>query len=222
MVSKFTTISGYVDLIEKIAEDKELSESEAKEDIYYMEKQLDVFREYFNSVYAHIIGGETQRVLCSGGYIEPDAMQHRIMDLDSTRKIMHDSAIDSCAKLNRRCEFYGIPKICPDIERGIEGKCINRGEIADFVGNFVYNVFQEGRGKPTLEEIMKKHDIKYGDRTTLDAAFTIANEVEKRDPNEAYKKEDLIKKVNKIRKEKMNAKRGANSETQAIKPNGLG
>ena len=55
----------------------------------------------------------------------------------------------------------------------------------------MHNIFQKGISKPTLDEIIRQHDLHYGDSTKLDAAIELAENVEKRDPNDAYTKEEF-------------------------------
>lgn len=160
----------------------------------FVDNNMDKFRQYFNAIYEHVVGSESARLYLASGKWETEQYQDKIMKYDGDRKLAHDLAIDACAKLNRLCDSYKIEHFCPEVKMSKDGsKCVNRGEIADFVGKFMYETYQRGRGKSDLEidEVMKKYDIKYGDRTYLDAAFSVAKDAH-RDPAEAYKKGEEI------------------------------
>lgn len=68
--------------------------------------------------------------------------------------------------------------ICPDTD--------SRAEVAAYVGELVYGIYQRGIShNRTIEQEIEGRDLKYGDRLALDAAFEIAQEDGKN-----YKKED--------------------------------
>ena len=155
------------DLRLKIIENCE--EEFVESDLEFVEKTFDCFRKYFNSVYEHVVGAEAQRLYLQADRIDIDTFQSRIMKLDSDRKLSHDLAVDACKKLNRQCDVYNIPHICPDTD--------NRAEIADYVGRLIYGIYQRGISKDrTIEEKIESRGIKYGDRLALDAAFEIAKQ----------------------------------------------
>ena len=157
----------------------------------FVDDQVDQFRKYFNAVYRHVVGGEAVRLLNMSGYMDKETMCSRIMDLDESRKRAHDAAISACSTLNRMCDRFGVEKFCPEVERDATGKETNRGEIADFVGKYVYNVYQRGIHKQPIQEIQKENDIQYGDRTSLDTAFIVAKE-DGLNPDEALKIDDAL------------------------------
>ncbi len=187
-------MSTYLDLKNAIIKDG-LENGDSIDDIKlfldFVDDKMDDFRKYFNAVYEHVIGAESARLLLNGGMIDVEKYKDRIIKLDGDRKHAHDMAIDACNKLNRQCDAYKVEHFCPTPELAADGsKYLNRGEIADFVGKFVYETYQRGRGRTDMEieAVMKQYDIKYGDRTFLDAAFTVAEE-DARNPEKAYEKE---------------------------------
>lgn len=181
-------MSTYLDLKNAIL--KNGQEEYIADDLKFVDDQMDRFRDYFNKVYEHVVGSESTRLMLSAGRIEIEKYQDRIMKLDGNRKHAHNMAIDACNKLNRLCDAYNIDHFCPEVIASTDGKqTMNRGKIADFVGKFMYETYQRGRNKADLEieAVMKQYDIKYGDRTYLDAAFMVAKD-DSRNPGEAYQK----------------------------------
>ena len=160
-----------------------------EDDLEFVDDNVDAFRKYFNAVYEHVEGSAGQQLLFNSGLITGEQLKDRIMKYDADRRSAHNKAIDACAKLNRLCEQYNIEKFCPEIQYDKDGKAINRAEVADFVGKYVYDVYQRGIHKAPIQEIAKQKDIKYGDRTLMDAAFDIAVD-DHRNPSEAYSKSD--------------------------------
>ena len=63
------------------------------------------------------------------------------------RRNAHNSAIDACSIINRLCDIYGCDHICPDTN--------DRYIIADFIGSFVYNVYLEGQGNKTFDQVVE-------------------------------------------------------------------
>lgn len=170
--------------------DKEYIEDDLEE----IDNRVDSFREYFNAVFRHVQKGESLRFQLNAGIIDTDKWQDEMVKLDSDRKLAHDIAINSCEILNRLCDNYHLPHFCVDVEKDADGRVLNRGEVADFVGKFVYNIYQRGINAPALEEIRQQENIVYGDRTNLDASFIIA-EKDNRNPDIAYSKDDNIEDI---------------------------
>lgn len=173
-----------VNELRKAIVDQGIGPAFVRDDLQEVDERLDTFREYFNAVYNHVLGSESTRFNFNAGYIDAEKMRDQITRLDSERRSAHDRAIDSCAILNRMCDMYKVKHICPEVEKDFSGKVLNREEIADFVGQFVYNVYQRGIDGPSLEEIRQG-------KTSFDTAFSIA-EADHRDPNEAYKTDDNL------------------------------
>lgn len=173
-----------VNELRKAITDRESNKEFVEEDLREIDERLDTFRGYFNAVYNHVLGSESARFRFNAGLIDADELRDQISDLDSRRRERHDLAIDACTILNRMCDMHELDHICPDVEKDFSGKVLNREEIADFVGQFVYNVYQRGIDGPSLEEIRQG-------KTSFDTAFSIA-EADHRDPNEAYKTDDNL------------------------------
>ncbi len=188
-----------MDILEKIRElEQKIIEVETDPEevdfmIDFIEDNFDKFRYYFNAVYEHVRGGEVAKLRLDSGRYSTQEYQDFVMDKDTSRKIAHDSAMDACSIINRQCDAYGVAHICPDVIVENERQ-MNRGEVADFAGEFVYKVFQEGKHNVTLEQELSNKNLIYGDRTKMDAAYSIAREYGD-NPPEAYKKQNVIDKI---------------------------
>lgn len=105
------------------------------EDIEFIEDRFKKFVNYFNAVYDMVISSEANKALLSMDRISIEEFQDRIKKADESRRIFHDSAIAACNQINRLCDNVNLPHICPDTN--------DRYIIADFIGSFVYNIYEE-------------------------------------------------------------------------------
>ncbi len=114
-------------------------------------ERLEKFTNYFNAVYKDVVKSTINRELLVAGRISQEEFQDRITNSDFERRTCHNSAISACAQLNRLCDAYEIEKFCPETD--------DRHIIADFIGTFVYNIYQEGIGEATLDKAVENaHD----------------------------------------------------------------
>lgn len=67
-------------------------------------------------------------------------LRDRISEIDTTRRNMHEAAIASANMLNRMCAKNGL-------EPFFEGDTNDRHAVADFVGDYVNEVYNHGIGK---------------------------------------------------------------------------
>lgn len=72
-----------------------------------------------------------------------EELRDKIQNLDSTRKIKHDSAIANANMLNRICDKYGVAPLVPVNTQ-------DRYEIADFIGQFCSEIYEENKSGATL------------------------------------------------------------------------
>ena len=186
-----TIMSSVNDLLKAIA-NRDYSQEYINEDISFVNKRFDKFRKYFNAVYEHVYGSSTALTLVHGGMMTPEAYQDMVVNLDGKRKHAHDMAIAACEQINRQCDMYGLEHLCPEVEfdQINNQKCVNRGEIADFVGRYVYSVFQQGREGRTMDQLIIDNEMKYGDRPALDVSYEIAKDAG-RNPEHAYNSGDM-------------------------------
>ncbi len=116
---------------------KDKEEFEARLEI--VGKGLESFTKYFNAVYNDVMQAEVNKVLRDTGRIDQEEYERRIISSDQQRRVIHNRAITSCAQLNRYCEQFGVDKFCPETD--------DRHVIADFIGTFVSEVYQDGQKK---------------------------------------------------------------------------
>lgn len=188
-----TIMSSVNDLLTAIS-NRNFDQDYIQEDIQYVNERFDKFRKYFNSVYEHVYGSSTSLTLVHGGMMTPEAYQDMVVRLDGKRKQAHDMAIVACGQINRQCDTYGLEHLCPEVieDERDHTKCANRGEIADFVGRYMYSVYQQGREGRNMDQLIIDNDIKYGDRPALDVSYEVAKD-SGRNPETAYKETDMDK-----------------------------
>lgn len=73
----------------------------------FLEEILESFEAYHNAVFKEQIG----RMLCGSGAEDAEAYRDRIVSLDRTRTIHHNSVIANVGILNRLAEKAGIPPV---------------------------------------------------------------------------------------------------------------
>ena len=81
------------------------------------------------------------------GRIEQEEYEFRITRSDQLRRSAHNRAIDACSQLNRLCDRFDVPKFCPE--------STDRHVIADFVGKFVSEVYQQGIAPKDLDHAIE-------------------------------------------------------------------
>lgn len=129
-----------------------IAEKENAEDANYIssfvQDSLMNFTKYFNTVYRDVLQQRSNKALFDMGRIDRDEYIYRIETNDRARRVAHNVAIDSCNQLNRLCDRYNIERFCPAEEA-------SRTEVADFIGKFVYDYYQEGIHKTAEVNIDK-------------------------------------------------------------------
>lgn len=184
-------MSNVNDLLTAIA-NRDFDQDEIQGDIDFVNERFDKFRKYFNAVYEHVYGSSTALTLIHGGMMSVEKYQDKVMRLDRNRKEAHDMAIKACAQINRQCDMYGLDHLCPEVEIDTRdgNKCTNRDEIGDFVGRYMYSVFQQGREDRNMEPIEIDDNTKYGNRSAIDISYDMAREAG-RNPESAYSSDDI-------------------------------
>ena len=113
----------------------------------FISERLETFTNYFNAVYKDVLGMEINKSLRDSGRIPQEEFERRVLDNDNSRHKKHDLGIDACNQLNRLCEKYGVEPFCPD--------GTDRYKVADFIGTFVYNVYESGIGQKSLDKAIE-------------------------------------------------------------------
>lgn len=125
-----------------------------KEELYdFVVDKINNYVRYVNSV----ITMELQMVLYQGiRFDDPEKYKDKVIKLDTNRKQCHDIAIISCNQLNRLCEMVNVDKIC-DFDTS------DRYMVADFIGNFINEMYNEGIKKRniTLDDVTHNKDKLY-------------------------------------------------------------
>lgn len=102
-----------------------------------VEMQVNYFTGYVNAVIDYVIKGEIVRH--SGASF--DQVRAELEKLDVNRKIAHDGAISAVTTINRLCNMYSVEYLT-DVNTS------DRHAVADFVGNFVLELYKgETNGK---------------------------------------------------------------------------
>ena len=184
-------MSSVNDLIKAIS-NRDFDQGEINGDIAFVNERFDAFRKYFNAVYKHVYGSSIALTMVHGGRMEVEDYQNKEVKYDADRKSAHDMAIAACDQINRQCDMYGIDHLCPEVEYDPVNnkKCVNRGAIADFVGRYMYSVFQQGREGRTMDQLIIDNEMKYGDRLAMDVSYEIAKDTG-RNPEHAYREGDM-------------------------------
>ena len=102
------------------------------DNIEFLESRLDTFRIYVNAVTSM-----EYRIPILKFKMEGESLRDVIMELDKSRKICHDNAIATCSAFNRISEQLGL-------EPFFEGDTNDRHQVAEFAGEFVNELYQQG------------------------------------------------------------------------------
>lgn len=101
---------------------------------------------YVNAVYTYC----TLMPLVYTKY-EGQELRDRVMNLDEKRTRAHNVAVGSCNMLNRIAELSGQEPFCPGPEA-------SRQEVGDFCAKVVVEVFYEGSGGTSLDNLIEMLD----------------------------------------------------------------
>lgn len=151
-------IEKYYNLVKAIKE-KETGE-DLDEIMTFLQREMSRFPAYVNEVYKMEIETPVNYSRYSG-----EELRDKMMQLDSRRRIAHESAIVACNAINRLCDIMEVEKICPVSD--------DRRVIADFASEIVNKFFIYGtkEKEKTLEELlqnMKEDGIKKISKTMIE------------------------------------------------------
>lgn len=122
-------------LIKKICENNGQPMFDSKDEgLEFLESQLKAFPNYVNKVVAYQV---TMPVIHER--YDGQELRDRVMSLDSSRKMAHDTAISSLNILNQLCTKL-------DLEPFAQIDTTDRHAVADFVGRYVNETYNEGIG----------------------------------------------------------------------------
>lgn len=129
---KKTYLQKQAELINKMrGNDGKLDEMSAS----FLTRAFTAFPDYANIV----IRQQTMMPIWQARY-EGQEFRDRVSELDTSRRNAHEAAISSVNMLNRMCAKHGL-------EPFFDGNTADRYAVADFVGDYVNEVYNHGIGK---------------------------------------------------------------------------
>lgn len=133
-------MSGFIDkekqLLEKLRQTNyEMFDGNREEALDFVSQRLTAFPNYANVVIREQILTPIWRLNMEG-----QQLRDQIMGMDQRRRSSHDNAIASLNGLNRMCKRLGIGRFA-DIDTS------DRHAVADFVGDYVNELYNSGIGK---------------------------------------------------------------------------
>lgn len=136
---------------------------EAKEDaLSFMGDQFDTFIDYANTVIRQQVMIPIWRTMYDG-----QDLRDKLESIDQTRRIEHDAAIGGVNILNRMADRLGLEPFA-DIDTS------DRYAVADFIGTYVNEVYNQGIGK-TLDSAIVGRDREYTmDKKTSDQITSVS------------------------------------------------
>lgn len=142
------------DLITAIM-NRNFDRDEIESDIAFVNARFHMLQTYFDAVYKESYGHSVARTLANDEHITSERYVEYIEGLESKTADCLDTAIAACDQINKMCDQYGLQHLCPDVEYDERhgNKCVNRNEIADFIGDYMYSVFEQGRKGRIMEPI---------------------------------------------------------------------
>lgn len=128
---------------------------EIESDIAFVNARFHMLQTYFDAVYKESYGRSIASTLTKEEHITPERYAVYIEELESKTADCLDTAIAACDQINKMCDQYGLQHLCPNVEYDERhgNKCVNRNEIADFIGDYMYSVFEQGRKGRIMEPI---------------------------------------------------------------------
>ena len=145
-------MSSVNDLITAIM-NRDFDRDEIESDIAFVNARFHMLQTYFDAVYKESYGHSVARTLANDEHITSERYVEYIEELESKTADCLDTAIAACDQINKMCDQYGLQHLCPDVEYDKQNgnKCINRDEIAEFIGDYMCSVFEQGREGRMME-----------------------------------------------------------------------
>lgn len=80
--------------------------------------------------------------------LEGEDLRNAIQQMDMSRRRKHEAAIVACSTINKTCDYYHVPHICPDTD--------DRYIIADFCAQVSAEFYLDGLGKSadTIDKVI--------------------------------------------------------------------
>ncbi len=150
-------LEDYKKMVSKILENEEPEDRMSMLDFF--DERVRYMADYVQAVCDHSMGTNRAYAMMQGGVLDPENYRERVMALDRNRKIKHDVAMDGMNQINRLCDMYKMPHICPDSS--------DRYVKANFCAAVTNELFMSGtaRDEKTIEAVTK---VFSGDTAALD------------------------------------------------------
>ena len=108
----------------------------------FLERSMSKLPDYVTTVFNMEVAMQTLRFR-----LEPEDYRAKVMELDHSRKIAHDCAIDALNCINRMCEKSSA-------ELFFAGDSSDRYEVAEFCGKVVEEIFGERLSNKEIKETL--------------------------------------------------------------------
>ena len=131
----------------------------------FMGMQFDTFISYANTVITQQVMTPLWKVMYDGA-----EFRDKVESLDRTRRLEHDAAIGGVRILNQMSEKLGLEPFA-DID------VTDRFAVADFIGTYVNEVYNQGIGK-TLDSAVVNRDKEYDVSKSSEAMIKEASQSE--------------------------------------------
>jgi len=112
---------------------------------------LDFITDCFSSLvdYQNVVINQVVMTPIYYQRFEGEELRDRVQSLDEKRRSIHDKTIGKVAQLNRICDKYHVPHIA-------EIDTSDRYAVADFVGQFCYEMYEAGMTHRNIDISEKK------------------------------------------------------------------
>lgn len=134
-----------------IKEFKELVNAINSPDNEYRENDLDMLNYNMAAFgeYVQIVYHQNYSTPIKYATLEGEELREAIQSMDKNRRIKHEAAIAACSQINRDCEYYNVPKFCPETT--------DRHIIADFCAQVTAAFYLDGIGRDakTIDDVIK-------------------------------------------------------------------
>ena len=104
---------------------------------------MESFVNYVRSVYTMMVKLPIIRL-----HYDEDEVKDRIEELDRSRRLAHENAINACRLINRLCDAYDVDRYCPDTD--------DRYCVSDFCARISVEIFKEGTHSESLNSLVEE------------------------------------------------------------------
>ncbi len=112
-------------------------------DLESLNDDMEAFGSYVQQVYHQNCSAPIKYATLEG-----EELRNAIQEMDISRRRKHEAAIAACSTINKTCEYYGVPKMCPETD--------DRYVIADFCAQVTAEFYLDGLNKSidTIDKVI--------------------------------------------------------------------